>query len=135
MIQYIWVQAKKAWKLRNDIVHDKVDPASKHHYRMEIEEKVRYLYTTLETQLSMFDRDLLAVPLEEKLQEKTYALEIWHDEMYPLIRNCIWDFQVRTTGGMKDIRDYFIKKPQTEVTLEGAAEAEAETETEEEIVQ
>ena len=99
---------------------------------MEIEDKVKYLYT-LENQLLMFDRDLLAVPLEEKLQEKTYALEIWHDETYPLIRDCVRDFQARTTGGMKDIRDYFIKKPQTEVTPEAAAEAEAETE--EEIVQ
>ena len=132
VIQYTWVQAKKAWKLRNDIVHDKVDPASKHHYRMEIEDKVKYLYT-LENQLSMFDRDLLAVPLEERLQDKTYALEIWHDETYPLIRDCVRDFQARTTGGMKDIRDYFIKKPHTEVILEGEAEADAETE--EEIVQ
>ena len=83
----------------------------------------------------MFDRDLLAVPLEQKLQEKTYALEIWHDETYPLIRDCVRDFQARTTSGMKDIRDYFIKMPQTEVTTEATTEAATAAATEEDIVQ
>ena len=98
----------------------------KRRHRMEIEDKVKYLYS-LKNQLSMFDRDLLAVPLEEKLKEKTYALEIWHDESYTLIRDCVRDFQKCTKSGMKDIRYYFIKKQQTEVATEES--------TEEEIVQ
>ena len=67
VIQYIWTMAKKAWKIRNDVVHDDTDPATKHRYRTEVEEKVRYLYI-LENQLSAFDRDLLAEPIEEKLK-------------------------------------------------------------------
>ena len=111
---------QKSMETENDIVHDKVDPASKHRYPMEIKDKVN-LYS-VKNQLSMFDRDLLAVPLEEKLLEKTYALEIWHDEMYPLIRDCVMDFQKCTKSGMRDIRDYFIKKNTTEVTNEARVE-------------
>jgi hypothetical protein len=106
VIQYIWTMAKKAWKIRNDIVHDDKDPLVKHRRRTTVEEKVTYLYS-LENQMSAFDRDWLAEPLEERLQSRTHELEVWHDETYPIIRECVRDFHERSKQGMKDIRDYF----------------------------
>ena len=29
LIQYLWEQGKKAWKIRNDLVHDDGNPAEK----------------------------------------------------------------------------------------------------------
>jgi hypothetical protein len=106
VIQYIWTMAKKAWKIRNDIVHDDKDPLVKHRRRTTVEEKVTYLYS-LENQMSAFDRDWLAEPLEERLKSRTHELEVWHDETYPIIRECVRDFHERSKKGMKDIRDYF----------------------------
>jgi hypothetical protein len=106
VIQYIWTMAKKAWKIRNDIVHDDKDPLVKHRHRKEVEEKVRYLYS-LKNRMSAFDRDWLAEPLEEKLKGRTHELETWHDETYPIIRECVRDYEERSKQGMKDIRDYF----------------------------
>ena len=89
------------------MLHSDDNPATKHRHRMEVEEKVKYLYS-LKDRLLAFDRDLLAEPLEEWLKSRTYDLEIWHDETYTLIRDCVRDFEERHKLGMKDLQDYFM---------------------------
>jgi hypothetical protein len=105
LIQFLWEHGKKAWKLRNDLVHAD-DPASTSRFRKELEIKVSDLYRQ-EPKLSAIDRDLLAVPLEQRLTEKTAALELWHEVNYPIIRDCVMDFEALLSKGLRDIRNFF----------------------------
>jgi hypothetical protein len=117
LIQFLWEQGKKAWKLRNDLVHAD-DPASTSRFREELEFKVTTLYRQ-EPKLSAIDKDLLAVPLEQRLTEKTSALELWHEENYILIRDCVMDFEALTERGLKDIRNFFKPKDTDRVRVRG----------------
>jgi hypothetical protein len=109
IIQYLWVQAKKAWKIRNDKAHDDNDLEAKSRYREELERKVRHLYK-YENQLSASDRDILAEPIEVRLKDKTYALENWYEETRVLIQDCVRDFNAITEKGLQDIRNFLTRK-------------------------
>jgi hypothetical protein len=117
LIQFLWEHGKKAWKLRNDLVHAD-DPASTSRFRKELETKVSDLYRQ-EPKLSAIDRDLLAVPLEQRLTEKTAALELWHEVNYPIIRDCVMDFEALLSKGLRDIRNFFKPTDTNRVRVRG----------------
>jgi hypothetical protein len=94
------------------------DPASTSRFREELEVKVTTLYRQ-DPKLSAIDKDLLAVPLEQRLTEKTSALELWHEENYILIRDCVMDFEALTERGLKDIRNFFKPKDTDRVRVRG----------------
>jgi hypothetical protein len=105
LIQFLWEHGKKAWKLHNDLVHAN-DPASTSRFRKELETKVSDSYPQ-EPKLSAIGKDLLAVPLEQCLTEKTAALELWHEVNYPIICDCVMDFEALQSKGLRDIRNFF----------------------------
>lgn len=106
LIQYMWEQAKKAWKIRNDLVHDQDDNDAKHRYRMELETKVKHLYK-YKDQLIATDKDILANPLEEILSMKTTALEAWFEVAYEGVQHGVRGSQSLKNQGLRDIRMYF----------------------------
>ena len=112
LIQCMWQHAKKAWKLRNDLVHGKEDPNSDaaKRFRADLEIKVRNLYSYSD-KLYEGDRDLLSMPLEERLQAKTSVLDKWYEDTYQIMQICIRDYVNRTKEGTHDIRRFFKLKP------------------------
>ena len=106
LIQFMWEHARKAWKIRNDVVHDKSDSEVMNRYAKAIQEKVTHMYT-YENRVSAGDRDIFAMPLEERLRMKPKALESWYENTFPMLQECVQSYQERVSSGMKDIRDYW----------------------------
>jgi hypothetical protein len=120
LIQFLWEQGKKVWKIRNNLVHADDDPTIKNRFREELELNVKTLYRN-EHKLSAIDRDLLAVPLERRLTEKTYALELWYEENHTLIADCVRDFESLKTLGLQDIRKFCEPKDPDRARARGRA--------------
>ena len=90
-------------------MHDDTDLEVKSRYREELERKVKHLYT-YENKVSAFDRDIFADAIEERLKDKTYALENWYEESKLLIQDCVRDFNAITAKGLQDIRNFCTRK-------------------------
>jgi t-SNARE complex subunit (syntaxin) len=86
-----------------------MDITAKSRYREEIEQKVRHLYS-YKNQLTAFDKDILADPLEKRLKDKTHALENWYEESRVLIQDCIRDYNAITSKGLRDIQNFFPRR-------------------------
>jgi len=103
LIQFLWHQSKAGWLARNERVHDKESAIAAQHYRNQLEEKVRRLYSFYDS-LSARDKDLLAVPLETRLRQTDRQLQFWLDKNSELIHHCI---KAHKAARNHSIRSYF----------------------------
>ena len=88
LIQFLWYQCKAGWTAHNERVHDKESDIAKQHYRSQLENKTRRIYSHFDL-LSARDKDLLSAPLKERLQLPDRPLQLWLDKNTKLINFCM----------------------------------------------
>jgi len=106
LIQFLWYQSKAGWTAHNERVHDKESDIAAQHYRSQLEEKIRRIYSCYDS-LSAKDKDLLSVPLEERLQLPDKPLQLWLDKNAKLITHCVQQHKLQTANSNQDIRSFF----------------------------
>jgi hypothetical protein len=72
----------------------------------ETKAQVRQLYSR-ETELSVQDLNIFSISLEKRLAQPQQSLQIWLNNMKPIVELCIQSFNARLLQGQRDIRTYF----------------------------
>jgi hypothetical protein len=107
LIEFLWLQMKRAWKERSDKLHDRDGTIAKQRRREEISKKITALYE-LKPLLSAADQPLLdSKSLYYRLNQKTHQMEHWYDNNVRVIHFCVQQHKERTRKGNRDIRNFF----------------------------
>ena len=74
--------------------------------------KTRAMYAS-KAELMAADRDLLELPLDDRLRMPPDSLIAWVQSTYDIVRQCILEAQDAAAAGCNDIRTYFARKSAT----------------------
>jgi glutaredoxin len=93
------------WIERNNKLFSPTDGSTTRQME-ETNAQVRQLYSR-ETELSVQDRIIFSMSLEKRLAQPQQSLQIWLNNMKPIVDLCIKSFNTRLLQGQRDIRTYF----------------------------
>jgi hypothetical protein len=93
------------WIERNNKLFSPTDGSTTRQIE-ETKAQVRQLYSR-ETELPAQDRIIFSVSLEKRLAQPQQSLQIWLNNMKPIVELCIQSFNERLLQGHRDIRTYF----------------------------
>jgi len=113
LIRFLWEECRQAWRLRCEAVHGSEDESAAQRLR----DQVSALYER-SSQLSVLDRRLFAVELEERMKLPRPMLERWVDRVKPIVARGLARVRRRIIEGNRDIREFFTVK---ENKIQGAA--------------
>ena len=107
---YIWARMNNLWKKRCSDIHDKEEVARMSREHSEAIIRTRAIYSRKDDLLHG-DRDLLDMPLEDRLRMPARHLIAWVKSTMPVISISIADRKDEIKRGSRDIRSYFIRQP------------------------
>jgi hypothetical protein len=109
LIEFFWTHGNTLWKDRCEVAHapDEDSPGNSNvRLRQAAQHRVQMAYAYAPLMLA-HDRQILEVPLEERLQTRTSALRAWAKTMLPAITQSVRDASTQIKTGHQDIRSYF----------------------------
>jgi hypothetical protein len=108
-IELFWTRGNTLWKDRCAVAHapgeaspDNISARS----RQAAQQRVEMAYAHARLMLA-HDRRVLEVPLEERMQSRTYELLAWAKSMLPVINRSVRDARAQLQTGHQDIRSCF----------------------------
>ena len=107
---YIWARMHTLWKKRCSDIHNKDETARMSREHSEAIIRTRAIYSQKDDLLHS-DRDLLDVPLEDRLRMPARNLIAWVKSTTAVIAISIADRKAEIKRGSRDIRSYFTRQP------------------------
>ena len=89
------------WQERNQMVHQSHASRQEH----QVNTQIRHMYT-LSEQLRHHDRQLLEMPLDQRLNQPARSKLLWAAQTFPSLIASIKQQQLREKANQSDIRDY-----------------------------
>ena len=112
LIHFLWQQARKLWKERNEKVHepDQQERDSPQE-RKTLQNKIRILYGSATTVREADRRNFFNQKIEDVIDGPTIVLRAWITTNGPPIKRAIQDAVILSRHNCRDIRDFFIEQP------------------------
>jgi len=107
---WICQQSYELWTIRNSSIHEHTTTPSTTHQILN--QKILHLYS-LQHELLATDRDIFAIPLEERFNLTEKQKLLWITHTTKTVSTCLLDHQQKIQSGQKDIQSYFNPKVPT----------------------
>ena len=106
LIGFLWQWSHQLWNKRNEETHKADGNRGSAREQLEAESRTRALYEQA-SHLIVEDREMFAMPLNDRLQQPTKALLAWVAQVTPSVKVGLKDAQERIRDKIRDIREFF----------------------------
>ena len=106
LIGFIWQWTHQLWNKRNEETHKADGNRGSAREKLEAESRTRALYEQA-SQLIVEDREMFAMPLDQRLQQPVKSLLAWVAQVTPTVKVGLQEAQARIRDKIRDIREFF----------------------------
>jgi hypothetical protein len=106
LIGFLWQWSHQLWTKRNEETHKADGNRGSAREKLEAESRTRALYEQA-AHLIVEDREMFAMPLQERLQQPTKGLLAWVAQVTPSVKVGLLEAQTRIRDKIRDIREFF----------------------------